>query len=396
MFMLERWIPASHCFAFPPRIACILVFRQRGDVLLLVERFGRDLLIFRRNIVGYPMFSIAAPFVHPRQVRPLSQSGVNELFCGFVDAESERRWPLYFQTMNRRMKGASFEDFGVFSRAVTKARSCGLPVFVTMNWHYTPEQYPWLLRTIERVSALKGVHGLIVADVGLMLTLQRMGYPKKVHVSTGGAIFNAQCVDFYRGLNASRVVLDRQLACGEVREILSARYAAIQFEIFIIRSACPFVDGLCSFLHTGGILPTTTVSPRLAVVHENQNVPLGCVYLRSQLRKRAFSARSPGGEALPLRCQYRPEQFDLLGCNLCMLYELREFPRIVLKVLERGDDVSSLVSMVRAAAKMVRDDSLTKDEYRSRCRRLFARTFGKPCRRLNCYCPPHLVKRHRA
>lgn len=68
--------------------------------------------------IQYKTFKIAAPFVHIEEIEPLKKAGADELYCGYVDEESERLWPIFFQTINRRLKGASFEDFATFKDVI--------------------------------------------------------------------------------------------------------------------------------------------------------------------------------------------------------------------------------------------------------------------------------------
>ena len=124
-----------------------------------------------------------------------------------------------------------------------------MSVYVTFNGKYTDEQYLWLIKAIGAISALKGFSGLIVADVAMLLALSRMKYNKAICVSTGGTIFNSNTVDFHYALNATRVVLDRQLTVKEITEIVKRKSTPMEYEIFVFHSGCMFIDGYCTLFH---------------------------------------------------------------------------------------------------------------------------------------------------
>lgn len=338
------------------------------------------------------MFKILAPFVSAGELDALKSAGVDELFCGFVDRESEKKWPIYYSTINRRSRGASFDDVDVFASAVQKAHRLSLPVFLTLNGLYTHSQYPWLRRIADLTVRLPGVRGLIVSDIGLLLDLRRRSYPKEVHISTGGSTFNPLTVNFFVSLGADRIILDRQLCTEEMLEIVrSQQRRQVMFELFILRSACPFVDGYCTFLHTCGVTKKSTVRPGLTIVHDTKQVPLGCSHVLSALRHRRFRVCSPGGSPVRIRFSFDQAKAQLRGCNLCALYRLRGRGTLALKVLERGTNTAGLVAVVREAVALVEQGGLSEAEYCRHARRLFRKAFGMPCRGLNCYCPPGMV-----
>jgi collagenase-like PrtC family protease len=68
------------------------------------------------------------------------------------------------------------------------------------------------LDTVNKVSRLDGVRGIIVNDIALLLILREKKYSKDIVISTGGTTFNADTVRFYKSLGAKRIILDRQLS----------------------------------------------------------------------------------------------------------------------------------------------------------------------------------------
>ena len=123
-------------------------------------------------------FRILAPFTHVEDVKLLKDAGADELYCGYVTKKLTDRWPLSFNILNRRGEGQSFENYYAFKEATEQAARYDLPVYVTINGLYTPEQYPLLTELTEQVECLDGVKGIIVADLGFLLTLRKNDFKK--------------------------------------------------------------------------------------------------------------------------------------------------------------------------------------------------------------------------
>jgi hypothetical protein len=337
-------------------------------------------------------FRIAAPFVSREEIEPLKKAGADELYCGYVDEESEKLWPIFFQTINRRLKGASFEGFSVFKEAIKEAERLRLPVYVTMNWHYTPEQYHWLIKTIKKISRLGGVKGLIVTDIGLLLTLRKMKYEKEIHISTGGTIFNYHAIDFFSSLGANRVILDRQLTAKEIVDLLLNRKSSIGIEIFAFHTACLFIDGYCTFFHCGGSLRNSELTKDIFLVKsENTTLAQGCSEIKNLLANKRFNLhRVSGREELMDNFKFRSQKYPF-GCNLCSLYELRDFPQITLKVIERGANQENTVKIISELIDCLAHRDISRSQYHKKAKESFLKITNKSCNRFSCYCPQRLI-----
>ncbi len=337
-------------------------------------------------------FRIAAPFVSIEEVELLKKAGADELYCGYVDEESERLWPIFFQTINRRLKGASFEGFTIFKEAIKEAGRLRLPVYVTMNWHYTPEQHPWLIKTIKKISRLKWVEGLIVTDMGLLLTLKKMKYEKEIHISTGGTVFNYNTADFFNSLGANRIILDRQLTAKEMVDLISQRKSNIGIEIFIFHTTCLFVDGYCTFFHCGGPLRNTKIKKDISLVKsENTSLVQGCSELKSLLANKRFEVHTVSGRRKRLTdFKFQPQKYPF-GCNLCSLYELKNFPGIILKVIERGMKQANTVKLVSKLIDYLVHKNISRGEYQKKAKEVYFKINKQRCTPFKCYCPPSLI-----
>lgn len=335
-------------------------------------------------------FRIAAPFINKKQAAGLKKSGADELYCGYVDEEWERRWPSEFHTVNRRGRGASFSSAADFKEAVIEAEDLGMPVFVTMNGLYTQEQYSWLLKTIDMLSRYRAVSGVILADIGLMLALKKRKYPKKIHISTGATIFNHGAADFFASMGADRVVLDRQLDVDELREIISRRRSLIEIEIFVFYTACLFIDGYCSFLHCLDNSRPGPLGGKDVVCRSYDADPFhkGCDIIKYAYSSSGFRVHKLRKDFRPGNLKYEENRYPF-GCNLCALFALKDNLPITLKVVERRPErvkcVRNLIRCIRAI-----NSGMEEGAYKKMARLAFKRITGRDCNGEQCYFPQGL------
>ncbi|MDD4909366.1 MAG: U32 family peptidase [Candidatus Omnitrophica bacterium] len=335
-------------------------------------------------------FRIAAPFINKRQVSGLKNAGADELYCGYVDEEWERRWPSEFHTVNRRGRGASFSNTADFREAVLEAENLDMPVFVTMNGLYTEEQYPWLFNTIDMLSRYRAVSGIILADMGLMLALKKRKYPKKIHISTGAAVFNHNAVDFFSCMGADRVILDRQLDTDELREIISRRRSLTEIEIFVFYTACLFIDGYCSFLHCLDNARPDPLDKKGMICHSYDAGPFhkGCDIIKYAYSSSGFRAHKLQRGFRAEGLKYAEDRYPF-GCNLCALFALKDSLPITLKVVERRPE---RVKCVRNVIRCIRaiNSGMEEGAYKKMARQTFKKITGRDCNGDQCYFPQGL------
>lgn len=113
----------------------------------------------------------------------MKNADAGELYCGSMTGKLTKRWPLVLKALNRRGEGQSFKNDATFRGAVDQAYQYNLPAHVTVNGLYTLEQYSLPLKLIESSNHFRGVKRMIVADVGLFLTLKKTGFEKEIHKS---------------------------------------------------------------------------------------------------------------------------------------------------------------------------------------------------------------------
>ncbi|MFC1699956.1 peptidase U32 family protein, partial [Candidatus Omnitrophota bacterium] len=191
---------------------------------------------------------ILSPFSKKEEVAPLIKAGADELYCGIVPDEWENKYGV-FDTLNRREGyGANFSKFSDLQYAIKLAHEKNVQVFVTMNGLYVQQQYPLIQKMIERLKDIK-VDGLIIADIGILLMLQRTKIFKEIKMGTGGTAFNSKTAIFYKKMGVSSIILPRHLTLDEIKGISQRISGAVSLEVFILNTLCRNVDGFCTFYH---------------------------------------------------------------------------------------------------------------------------------------------------
>lgn len=335
---------------------------------------------------------ILAPFNRKEDVRVYKNAGANELYCGYISPELLRRWPAAFNIVNRRGEGQSFERLDHFQEAVEEAEKNHMPVYVTVNGLYTAAQYPLLLKMIRSIESMPGVKGIIVADMGLLLTLRKRGFKKEVHISTGGTCFNAAAVNFYTDLGASRVILDRQLTSSEIRDIVTRVSPETDIELFILNEPCGgFIDGLCTFYHVFEQPHVLAKKPGL-VCRSSYNAalfPRGCDFYHIQKNLDMYHVASFAATGKQLTPDKK--RSDSFGCRICELFDLRACRIKSLKIVGRGKEqhvIRRSIQVVSQARSLLNSHSMTRQQYRSACKRILSNVMfdgAFMCTARDCY-----------
>jgi collagenase-like PrtC family protease len=338
-------------------------------------------------------FKILAPFTNIAEIEPLKKAGADELYCGYVNDELTKKWPLAFHILNRRGEGSSFENYEDFKEAVKKARTYNLAVYVTLNGLYTPEQYPLLHKLVKSIDRLEGVRGFIVADIGFLLFLKKNNFRKEIHVSTGGTCFNSHAAKFFENLGAKRIVLDRALTSNEIKNIITKLDTKIDIEIFIMGEPCGgFVDGFCTFFHCFENAKTWSAKDFfLSPMYNTDQHVKGCAFYDDLLRNRRFEVfNATSHKKMKHGLRYIPGKSASLGCRICDLYDLKEYPINSLKIIGRGTGMVEYVELISKVLQRLSCKHITRKSFQKSCKDLISKILFKKkrrCTKFDCYYP---------
>lgn len=323
---------------------------------------------------------VLSPVDRVEEVEALIKAGTDELYCGVFSEEWDKKYPAV--PINRRVaKVCNFRSFGELKECLRIAHSYNVPVSLTLNEHYyTQEQYPLLSRYIGKATET-GVDSLLISDLALLLSLREMKVPMRLHVSIGGTIYNSEAVKFYQSLGVSRITFPRSVTIQEVREVMR-KISNIETTVFILNSRCPNEDGFCTFMHFPKRDESTTNACML---------PYSVELMPSVEGKPNIDQEKSKETACLLRQQvWSRYHMDEIPCGVCALYDFEEMGVDYAKIVGRGNQTWRKVhdiKFIRLLLALLRDGSISREEYREKARRLFQYAYKRPCRTIMCYFP---------
>lgn len=347
------------------------------------------------------MLKISVPFKTREEVIPLIEAGADELYCGYLSPE----WEKKFTTLEFERKGGSsnFMDIKELKGAVSVAHKKDTPVYLTLNGLYVKSQYPLLFKIVQEMEKID-FDAYIVADLGLLLTLRELKTKKRIHISTGGTAFNSEAVDFYRKLGASRIVLDRQTKIEEMG-MISRDCSDIEFEVFILNTLCVYTDGFCTFLHCYALDLKGQITQKGWRDDEKLNVlftydpwaeadacclKYSCGVFDSSLKRRLKDKK--------IRPTFYKQLNDGIECGACAIYDISTTQVKAVKIVGR-----QLTPEIRLeSTKFIRSvlDILKKNrdinrwDFIERVQGLYQKTYKykSRCRGNNCYHPEVILE----
>lgn len=309
-------------------------------------------------------------------LKKIKSKNVANIYCGYVDRTSQKKWLELFGIINKRGEKTSICGKKQFKAFAFEAEKKNINIFVTFNGTYTPEQYSWIMKAIDFVSSFKSVKGIIVTDIGLLLRLKKINYKKEIIISVGGTVFNSSSVSFFKQFGIKRIVLDRQLKTEEVRSILNT-HKDMDFEIFVTFANCLFVDGFCSFVHTMELQRKN----KKKFYNVNGNLTMCAMIYLSQMTKKYKIINNENNKYLINFNRYF-RNFTT-GCNICKINDLKEFSdRVVYKIITR--DTRGIFKNKFQIINFYLDElSDMKNDVDKKI--LFNKIFNYPCNQTGCY-----------
>lgn len=315
---------------------------------------------------------ILSPLSRVSEVQPLIEAGADELYCGVVTPEWERRFSYIASINLRHDKVANFSSFRQLEKAVKTASSYHVPVFCAFNAHfYSEQQLPLVLKQIRR-AVDAGASKVIVSDIGLISLLREKGFAADIALSTANNVFNAESLSFFKQLGIQRVVLPRHLTVEEVCNLANgAKSEGMQVEAFVLNAICPYIDGLCTLQHIGK--SSESIAPNELVCRMPFEVE--ALSKRPEAEKRvAIAKASVWQNSLPT------------GCGLCALPFFKKAGICSLKIAGRGNSSEKKIADVKMLRKALGLLPLLSDEeFKAEMHRLFFEANNARCGFSHCY-----------
>lgn len=122
------------------------------------------------------------------------------------------------------------------------AHNLGKKVYVTVNIVFHNEDLENLEEYLRYLAEIK-IDAVITSDVSVMHLINEKNIDLEIHVSTQASTLNDEAALFYKGLNATRIVLAREANKKDIETIKAA--TGLELECFVHGAMCTSISGRC-------------------------------------------------------------------------------------------------------------------------------------------------------
>jgi len=141
-----------------------------------------------------------------------------------------------------RARANGFDEAAV-EEAVNITRQQGKKIYLTLNIYPHNRKLDSFVRTLQWMETLKP-DAIIVSDPGVIYLSKEHCPSISLHLSTQANTMNWASVRFWRAQGVERIILSREIAIDEIREI-KQRVPDIELESFVHGAICIAYSGRC-------------------------------------------------------------------------------------------------------------------------------------------------------
>ncbi|ONF43151.1 U32 family peptidase [Marinobacter lutaoensis] len=142
-----------------------------------------------------------------------------------------------------RVRNNSFKDVAALAEGIDRAHALGKQFYLVSNIAPHNSKVRTYLDDLAPVIELKP-DALIMSDPGLIMLVRETWPDQPIHLSVQANAVNWATVEFWRRQGISRVILSRELALDEIREIRE-RVPEMELEVFVHGALCMAYSGRC-------------------------------------------------------------------------------------------------------------------------------------------------------
>ena len=143
-----------------------------------------------------------------------------------------------------RARENGFKSFEQVAEAVNYAHNLGKKVYVTANIFPHNSKLPSFIKYISEVLALCKPDAWIMSDPGLIMMMMENFPQEIVHISVQSNTLNYASVKFWQKVGAKRIIVSREIAIKEMKEIHDA-CPEMELESFVHGAICMAYSGRC-------------------------------------------------------------------------------------------------------------------------------------------------------
>ncbi|WP_373000519.1 tRNA 5-hydroxyuridine modification protein YegQ [Marinobacter sp.] len=142
-----------------------------------------------------------------------------------------------------RVRNNSFKDVAALGAGIERAHELGKQFYLVSNIAPHNDKVRSYLKDLAPVLEQRP-DALIMSDPGLIMLVREKWPEQPVHLSVQANAVNWATVEFWRRQGISRVILSRELALNEIREIRD-RVPDMELEVFVHGALCMAYSGRC-------------------------------------------------------------------------------------------------------------------------------------------------------
>src|SRR5690554_5987345 len=142
-----------------------------------------------------------------------------------------------------RVRNNSFKDVAALGAGIEEAHNQGKQFYLVSNISPHNDKVRSYLRDLEPVIELQP-DALIMSDPGLIMLVRERWPDQPIHLSVQANAVNWATVEFWRRQGITRVILSRELALEEIRQIRE-QVPAMELEVFVHGALCMAYSGRC-------------------------------------------------------------------------------------------------------------------------------------------------------
>lgn len=191
---------------------------------------------------------VVVPIRSYEQAQLFLNCGADEFYCGVIFDEWMEKYGSFIE-YNRRGNfhlQANFPSIYELGKAIDIIRNSKKDIYLTVNAICIFEdQLPILDNLIKTVKKI-GISGVIISDPILIPLCNK--HKISFIISSCSNVINAECVKMYYEWGASRIIYPRSIQFDDMK-LISSQIKNIDFEAFLMNSACKFTDGNCIGTH---------------------------------------------------------------------------------------------------------------------------------------------------
>ncbi|MDL0431518.1 tRNA 5-hydroxyuridine modification protein YegQ [Marinobacter sp. TBZ242] len=142
-----------------------------------------------------------------------------------------------------RVRNNSFKNITALGEGITRAHELGKQFYLVSNIAPHNDKVRSYLRDLEPVLEYRP-DALIMSDPGLIMLVREKWPDQPIHLSVQANAVNWATVEFWRRQGINRVILSRELALDEIRDIRE-KVPEMELEVFVHGALCMAYSGRC-------------------------------------------------------------------------------------------------------------------------------------------------------